>query len=133
ISCPAPENLEVSSVTAESAVLTWDEEANASEGYTWYVYTAGDTPGEDTAVATATTALLTATANGLDSGTNYEAYVEADCDADGLSSLQGPVSFTTFFLTTAPWEATFNESNDTPEGITISGNWAIAEILRVPE
>ncbi len=95
--CPKPINLAVSNITSTSADLSWDAEPNASSGYIWYVFEAGDNPITDSPIATGTTPSGTTTANatGLSGGLSYDFYVVADCDSDGLSQLAGPVAFAT--------------------------------------
>ncbi len=100
--CPEPTNLTVSNITETTADLAWDAEPNASSGYIWYVFEAGANPTTDTPVATGTTAAgtTTATADGLTNATSYDFYVVADCNADGLSTYAGPITFDT--LVTPP-------------------------------
>ncbi|TXD68005.1 T9SS type A sorting domain-containing protein, partial [Aequorivita lipolytica] len=95
--CPEPTNLAVTNIAADSADLSWDAEPSASSGYIWYVFLQGDNPLSDPPVATGTVpaGTTTATATGLSGGISYDFYVVADCDADGLSQLAGPVSFAT--------------------------------------
>ena len=98
ISCFEPENVVVNSTTIDGANISWDEEENASNGYIWSVFEAGGDPENDTAIESGTTDNVTFTANitGLpDDNTQYDFYVQSDCDADGLSVLEGPVSFYT--------------------------------------
>ena len=117
--CPDPNNLTVSEVTAFTADLSWEEEANASNGYTWVVMADGEDPTDDanTPVATGTTAsgVLTASVSGLESNTAYDAYVLADCgDTDGLSVYSDIAEFTTLISCEAP-------SNLLVENVTVTG------------
>jgi predicted aconitase with swiveling domain len=95
--CPEPTNLMVSNITPTSADLSWTAEPNASNGYIWYVFNQGANPISDPPVATGTVlaGTTTVTATGLNGGLSYDFYVVADCDADGLSQLAGPVGFAT--------------------------------------
>ncbi len=95
--CPEPTNLAVTNIAPDSADLSWTAEPNASNGYIWYVFVQGDNPVSDPPVATGTVpaGTTTATATGLSGGFNYDFYVVADCDTDGLSQLAGPVTFAT--------------------------------------
>ncbi|MBK5214111.1 MAG: choice-of-anchor J domain-containing protein, partial [Flavobacteriaceae bacterium] len=95
--CPEPTNLTVSNITSTTADLSWTAEPNASSGYIWYVFNQGANPITDPPVATGTTpaGTTTATATGLSGGFNYDFYVVADCTADGLSQLAGPINFAT--------------------------------------
>jgi len=95
--CSAPLGLVVTAVTDTTADLAWNAEANATNGYVWFVFENGADPQVDTPVATGTTpvGVTIATATGLNSSTLYDFYVQADCDAGGLSNLAGPVTFET--------------------------------------
>ncbi len=124
--CPEPINLAVTNVEPTSADLSWDEEPNASSGYIWYVFEQGANPATDTPIATGTTpsGTTTATATGLSGGSNYDFYVVADCNADGLSNFAGPITFATppacggkFYDNGGPDGDYANDSDDT---ITIS-------------
>ena len=89
-SIEAPSNLLVENVTVTGADLSWEEVANASNGYTWVIMLDGEDPTDtaNTPVATGTTAMgvLTASVSGLTENTEYDAYVSADCgDTDGMS------------------------------------------------
>ncbi|HET8837902.1 MAG TPA: choice-of-anchor J domain-containing protein, partial [Flavobacteriaceae bacterium] len=96
-SCEQPLNLSVTGITSEGANLSWDIVAGATNGYIWYVFADGADPQTATPVDTGTTAagVTTATADGLTPLTAYDFYVKADCDADGMSDLSGPISFDT--------------------------------------
>ncbi|HLV39036.1 T9SS type A sorting domain-containing protein [Xanthomarina sp.] len=74
--------------TDTTATYTWGPIANASNGYVFSVFNNGDDPGTGTPVYTENVAFgtNTATATGLLSDTIYNAYIIADCDADGMSS-----------------------------------------------
>lgn len=89
--CPKPLGLEADA-TADGADLSWGAVDNA-DGYNWYVFLAGDDPGTDAAVDEGTVAGTSVSVSGLAVDALYEAYVEADCDADGNSKLVGPVAF----------------------------------------
>lgn len=110
--CPEPTNLSASGITASSAVLNWDDVANATLGFTWEVFASGDVPGVDVPVDSGTVGagVTTATATGLMAETDYDFYVTSDCDADGLSIFGGPGSFTT---ACAPFIPDYAESFDT--------------------
>lgn len=95
--CPEIQELTVSSVTATEAELSWMDNAEAVNGYVWSVFEEGEDPETATAVATGTTAAGVATVmvSDLALSTSYDAYVQADCDVDGMSPLSAPVNFTT--------------------------------------
>ncbi|MBK9514342.1 MAG: T9SS type A sorting domain-containing protein [Flavobacteriales bacterium] len=88
--CPAPAGLAASTVTVTTATLNW----NVGCSETAWVVEWGQRLhlGSGTTVnASATTTNL----SGLTGASTYQAYVRADCDANGLSPWLGPISFTT--------------------------------------
>ncbi len=86
--CATPDVFTNTLTTDTEATYTWDEITNATNGYVFSVFSAGDDPTSSTPVYTENVPFgtNTATATGLDSVTIYDAYISADCDADGLSS-----------------------------------------------
>ncbi|MCX7549717.1 T9SS type A sorting domain-containing protein [Xanthomarina sp. F2636L] len=94
--CVTPGSFTNASNTDTTATYTWDAITNASNGYIFSVFNDGDDPNTATAVYTENVAFgtNTATATGLMPATAYDAYIVADCDADGISSM-GMDSFTT--------------------------------------
>ncbi|NIK92183.1 T9SS type A sorting domain-containing protein [Mangrovimonas sp. CR14] len=90
-SCLMPSGLTASEITTSSAILSWTEEGTASI-YNVEVVEAGVTPTEnptDSGVA------IGFTKTGLSVYTEYEYYVQADCEDNGTSDWVGPYSFTT--------------------------------------
>ncbi|MDT8346564.1 MAG: fibronectin type III domain-containing protein, partial [Flavobacteriaceae bacterium] len=96
-SCPAPINLANANVQADSVDLSWDASPTAVNGYIYSVFLAGADPLVDTPAVTNTVPAGTTSVNvtGLSPITQYEAYVQADCGAGGLSSLSAATSFET--------------------------------------
>lgn len=86
--CATPDVFTNTLTTSTEATYTWDEIANATNGYIFRVFSAGDDPTTATPVYTENVPFgtNTATATGLDPVTLYDAYIRADCDTDGLSS-----------------------------------------------
>lgn len=105
-SCKQPINLEASNVTSTTADLAWTENGTAG---LWNLHygAPGFTPGgtDGTLVTGLTQQTHQAT---IDPDGNYEFYVQADCDAIGLSPWVGPFSFAnkycdfTYSTTNAP-------------------------------
>ncbi len=98
--CPSPSNVLVSNVTEDTADMSWDESFNASAGYNWELYLDGEdpavvTPFQDGNVAFGTTTL---TLINLIDNTDYDFYITSDCDTDGTSLTEGPISFLTLPL-----------------------------------
>ena len=108
ITCPLPQFLTASQVTATTAVVGWDSVMAATSGYTVIYGTAGFNPatGGTSVTATADSVQLT----GLSGATTYEAYVIANCGAaNGISDTAGPVSFQTLCVAlTAPYARNFD-------------------------
>jgi len=97
--CPAPQNLNVTNITSDSASLNFDEETSASDGYEYVLFTDGTVPDDTTTpdgnVSDGTTTSIPLT--GLDSSTEYDAYVRSVCDANApdVSEWSSVVTFTT--------------------------------------
>jgi len=87
-SCETPGSFTNTLTTDTEATYTWDEVANAANGYVFSVFNAGDDPTTDTPVYSENVAFgtNTATATGLSQATLYDAYISADCDTNGISS-----------------------------------------------
>jgi len=90
--CGEPSELAVTSVTSEGAIFSWSENGTATS-WNIEVVPAGTAP---TGTPTATVSTNPYTVTGLDAVIEYDIYVQADCGgADGTSSWEGPVTFTT--------------------------------------
>ncbi|QTY27999.1 choice-of-anchor J domain-containing protein [Flavobacterium sp. CS20] len=96
-SCLTPTGLTVSNITETTADLSWSVIGNATSGYNWFVFNAGDDPDVDTPVASGSTARGVTTANvNLPSSSFLEAYIQSNCGAtNGLSEFSPAVSFET--------------------------------------
>jgi hypothetical protein len=96
IACPDPTNFTTDVFTDVSADFSWDVVAGATNGYILNVFSAGDNPDVDAPIYTETipSGTLTATATPLMPKTSYDAYVMADCDANGMSNAVS-ITFTT--------------------------------------
>ncbi|WP_271856345.1 fibronectin type III domain-containing protein [Patiriisocius marinus] len=94
--CPEVENFAVANITETGADFTWDEVTEATVGYNLNIFNAGDDPTTATAVDTQAIAAgtLTATTTLLTASTSYDAYIQSDCDAAGVS-LDAMITFTT--------------------------------------
>lgn len=88
--CPAPTNVAVSNITKNSAVITWNQEANtASSWIVQYKQTAASA--WETATANAMTYML----SGLNDNTQYDVQVIANCDNGLTSDPSQTIQFTT--------------------------------------
>ena len=116
--CPEPLDVVVTP-NAFDAIITWSAVVEATTGYIVNVFEAGSDPTVDTPVYTENipTGTLTATATGLTPETNYEAYVIADCDTEGIS-LADPNFFTTLVACPAPSNFAVTTTVDTEATFT---------------
>ncbi|GAB4159147.1 MAG: fibronectin type III domain-containing protein [Winogradskyella sp.] len=106
--CPEPTDLTSNNLSLTSTEVGWTETGTAT---TWNIEygPAGFTPGTGTLVTGVTTNPYVLT--GLDSDTDYDFYVQAECDPTNLSSFAGPSSFFTGYCQSEP------SSND-GDGVT---------------
>ncbi|MDB9912362.1 T9SS type A sorting domain-containing protein [Flavobacteriaceae bacterium] len=116
--CPEPLDVVVTP-NAFDAIITWSAVVEATTGYIVNVFEAGSDPTVDTPVYTENipTGTLTATATGLTPETNYEAYVIADCESEGIS-LADPNFFTTLVACPAPSNFAVTTTVDTEATFT---------------
>jgi len=110
VGCPQPQEVTISDISIEGAVISWDAPATApANGYNYEVRTSGN-PGEATGlVDEGATTTQTATITGLDPDTTYQVYVQSVCDTDDESSWTTAVTFTTLceypeFVSATPGE-----------------------------
>ena len=106
--CPEPTDLTATNLSLTSTEIGWTETGTST---VWNIEygVAGFTPGTGTLVTGVTTNPLVLT--GLTSDTQYEFYVQAECDFSNLSSFGGPGDFFTGYCESEP------TSND-GEGVT---------------
>ncbi|WP_417871212.1 FG-GAP-like repeat-containing protein [Winogradskyella sp.] len=90
-SCPDPSSLDVTSVSLDSAILSWEENGIAGS---WNIEweTTGFTPGSGNVVSNVTATNYNLM--GLSPGTSYDFYVQSNC-TDETSDFSGPFTFTT--------------------------------------
>ena len=100
--CNPVANITISNITGVSAVVSWDDEATALDGYVVGVFLAGSNPTVDEPVyggEILPAGTLMDTATGLSSNTMYEAVVVSLCSLDqGLYVFSEGVAFTTIEL-----------------------------------
>ncbi len=133
--CIAPLDLAVNDVTADTASISWSEEATASEWEVLYGITGFDPENEGTTQTV--TGAPEVTLTGLDSNAIYDFYVTAICSAIDRSIRVGPESFRTICIPEGiPFVESFESGyvdNEDLEGCwtqtSISGarNWVINE------
>lgn len=93
--CPWPVSLAVDEPLSDGAIFSWTAGGMEAE-WNLEVGAAGFAPGTGVELFAYNTVVDNPyTAAGMDPETTYEVYVQADCDADGNSVWEGPVSFTT--------------------------------------
>jgi hypothetical protein len=86
--CIPPTNFMATEITDSSVDLTWDEASNASNGYIVTLFLAGDIPGVDPPVGTEMVPFGTNNVvfTGLMENVDYDAYIDSDCDTDGIAA-----------------------------------------------
>jgi hypothetical protein len=82
--CIPPSNVAVVPAT-NTAAISWAASTSSPPTYRWVVVANGGVPGTAPAVATGTTATLSANATGLAPATQYDAYVKSLCSASDSS------------------------------------------------
>ena len=100
-SCPSPQNLSITNITSDSALLNFTEEASASDGYEYVLFTDGTVPDDNTTpdgnVSDGTTTSISLI--NLEASTEYDAYLRSVCDATAtppeVSEWSSAVTFTT--------------------------------------
>ncbi len=97
--CPEPTDLTSNNLSLTSTEVGWTETGTST---TWNIEYGpiGFTPGSGTLVTGVTTNPFALT--GLTSDTEYEFYVQAECDPTNLSSFSGPGSFYTGYCQSEP-------------------------------
>ena len=100
--CNPVTGITISDITGVSAVVSWNDEATALDGYVVGVFLAGSDPTVDEPVyggEILPAGTLMDTATGLSSNTMYEAFVVSLCDEDGsIFVISDGVPFTTIAL-----------------------------------
>ena len=116
--CNPVTGITISDITETSAVVSWEDEATAFDGYVVGVFLSGSDPTVDEPVyegALLPAGTLTDTATGLSSDTMYEAFVLSLCDEDGnIFVISDGVQFTT--------EEELGLADSTIEGFTFYPN-----------
>jgi len=111
-SCFNPTALNATSVAATTANLGWTAGSNETQWNVEYG-PAGFTPGTGTIANAVTTNPYSI--SGLNSSTEYDFYVQADCGVDGTSNMAGPATFTTLCPAfTLPWSENFDADDTIP-------------------
>ncbi len=90
--CPAPTGVAVSSVTGNSAVISWT--TGGATNWNLEYGPSGFSPGSGTLITDVTNPY---TITNLFAGMNYDVYVQDSCAVGDVSTWAGPVSFSTLF------------------------------------
>ncbi len=117
--CGDPSNVVISTLDLNSATISWlagndETEWNVSWGRPGYVF--GDTNEISSQVVTDTFVNIT----GLTANTNYQFYVQADCDISGVSSWVGPFNFYTGYCTAGTTSSTYFINNFSTTGAAVN-------------
>ena len=93
--CIKPWDLQVSDIQLNSAELSWDTQGSDATSWEIWVVPYGD-PAPDPATTPGTVVTTNPYVwNDLDSGTPYQFYIRANCEADGFSTVTGAKTFVT--------------------------------------
>lgn len=96
--CPEPSDFEVSSITSETAELSWTDEGISTVDYSVEVYLAGESAADaNTPIFSDSNVVDTmVSVTGLSESMDYDAYIIANCSGTTTNSeFVGPESFTT--------------------------------------
>src|SRR5690554_4648372 len=117
--CPAPSNIVISDIGADTAVVTWD--ANGTSSWVIEYDTIGSvlgSAGANTFAATASPFTMT----GLSPEYNYGIYMWSECGTDGNSDSIGPVNFITQPSCLAPTALSVTNLTQTSAELTWTEN-----------
>ena len=123
-SCMPPTPTATTNVIPTSATLNWTAPTPApANGYEYYYSTTNTAPTASTTPSgTVGAGILTANISSLTQGTAYYTWVRAVCSASDKSPWMAGTSFTTQYLTTAPWTEGFATTAN-PAGFTFPTYW----------
>lgn len=126
ITCPAAEDLSLEFVSGEQAQVSWSVVSEA-ENYNWLLFNAGADPANDPPVASGTVMTNQVTISDLSPNSDYDFYVQTDCDTNGLSYLSQVLSFDTACagISGFPFTETFENDSSSRDCWTmeyVSGN-----------
>src|SRR5699024_2162499 len=123
-SCIKPTDLQVTSLTADSVVLSWNEVNSATEWLVTYG-PAGFDPSSGGTTVLVDDGVPSYTIGGLDIGTAYDFYVQSICTGHDTSDYSVPLSVTTksLYMYTVncgedPVDATFCYHADDPLSVS---------------
>lgn len=115
--CPIPTSLNVATITATGASVSFLGPANATS-YTVIYAPLGINPNAGiTVVGTSSPIALT----GLIANTTYSVYIQVTCGSTGQSTLVGPVNFTTRSATVISWP--YSQNFDGPAAPAMPENY----------
>src|SRR5690554_3559538 len=120
--CPAPTNLTVSDIGADTAVVAWD--AHGTTNWVIEYGTVGFGLGNGTPL---TTTDNPETLTGLTPETVHSVYIWADCGTDGHSDTLGPINFTTQPTCLAPTTLTATDITVTSADLGWTENGSATE------
>lgn len=115
VTCTAPEDPVLSSVSHNAAVVSWDPSVPApADGYDYYYSTSSTAPAAGTTIS-GNSADTFAGLSGLTPQTDYYVWLRSDCGStDGKSIWSGPLQFSTLPApqtpATLPWSEDFTTS-----------------------
>ena len=115
--CLAPSNLNLVTTSDTTVEVSWTISPDEMNGYEWFIFITGADPDTDTPVLSGVTSTgdSSVSISNLTSNTTYDFYLSADCSTDGVSKLEGPLTFTTLCspLASFPFTEDFESTSNT--------------------
>ncbi|MBQ6276738.1 MAG: fibronectin type III domain-containing protein [Bacteroidales bacterium] len=131
-SCFPPIDLTVSSITANSATVTWNPSGHNEGSYDYVVVQSGQEPNWNDAISNTSRNL---SLSGLSGNTDYDVYVRSNCGSGDYSSVV-KVSFKTLcgIISSYPWNENFDRlpTSQTPACWTKLGNGSAQVVASYP-
>ena len=117
VSCPAcsiPAVVEVLNIAPDGGTFSWIPVNTVSEGYKVIIVSQGDNPETDAlAEYFPSSSDSEISITGLENGTEYDLYIQADCGDEGLSNFSRKISFTTLDFCPVPQSFVSTFTGDT--------------------
>ncbi|MFA7444678.1 MAG: fibronectin type III domain-containing protein, partial [Flavobacteriaceae bacterium] len=119
--CFKPFGLTVTNITRHTADFTWEEGAENTQSFSWFIFADNADPETATPLFSGTTASPSKTVSGLTAETPYDFYVKANCGSgDGMSAFSLKKDFTTAIACPAPTDLTAYDATQN----TVTLSWA---------
>lgn len=124
VSCAPVSNLSISTITANSATLTWTAPTPAPSSYDIEYGAIGFTQGTGTSVSVTSPSY---TFTSPPAGTNISFYIRTNCGLGSLGTWMGPYNI--FLPVTTPYSNNFDATGNSTDGFAGTTGWAIYNTL----